>query len=30
MLGEHSGVIALIMKDDHNPEFLHIRCVFHH
>ena len=30
MLGEHSGVIALIMKDDHYPECLPIRCVIHH
>ena len=30
MLGKHSGVITLIMKDDNYPEFLPIHCVIHH
>ena len=30
ILGKHSGVIALIMKDDNYPEFLLINCVLHH
>ena len=29
MLGKHNGVIALVMKDDNNPEFLAIHCVIH-
>ena len=29
MLGKHSGVITLIMKDDNYPEFLLIHCVIH-
>ena len=29
MLGKHSGVITLIMKDDNYPEFLPIHCVIH-
>ena len=29
MLGKHSGVIALVMKDDNYPEFLPIDCVIH-
>ena len=30
MLGKHSGVITLIIKDDNYPEFLPIHCVIHH
>ena len=29
MLGKHSGVITLIMKDGNYPEFLPIHCVIH-
>ena len=29
MLGKHSHVITLIMKDDNYPEFLPIHCVIH-
>ena len=29
MLGKHSGVIVLIMKDDNYPVFVPIHCVIH-
>ena len=29
MLGKHSGMIALMMKDNNYPEFLPIHCVIH-
>ena len=29
MLGRHTGVIALITKDDGYPEFLSVHCVIH-
>ena len=29
MLGKHTGVIVLIMKDDDYPEILPIHCVIH-